>query len=133
MDFLFTSTIAILAEAIVTAIVIFTLYSGYAKGKTYFRLVFTAVFLDIAYLIFFLISRYGSGHITEEVNEEAYYVLLASSHGIVSLAAVIYTIVFFFKAKKAHAQGENYFKNHPKQSVLVGVLWIVSLLSGLVL
>ena len=133
MDFLFSSLVATSLQILVTGTTIFALYSGYTKGKLYFQLAITPIILDTIYLVFFLISRYSSGHITEDFAEEVSYAYLAPLHGIISIVAIIYTFIFFIKAKKAYLADENYFKAHPKQSILIGLLWIVSLISGVVL
>lgn len=119
--------------AIGTAVVLSIVWFGYYRN-VYVKWIswFTAGIL-VAYMTVFLSYRYFTDHMAEHVNSEPNYALIASIHGTISLWAIVQACVMFFFAARVYERGENYFKLRSKSSLLLALLWPLSLLSGMLL
>ena len=116
-----------------TIVVLSILY--YAYYKNIYSVFYARLFLvtSLAYMVSFLWHRYITAHISEEAASEPSYALIASIHGTIALLAIIDTILMVVLMERALARGENYFKMHPKFTVVIATLWPLALLSGLLL
>ena len=88
------------------------------------------LWLMIAYMTSFLLKRYATGHMEEHMERESAYIALAAFHGILSIVAIVLTIVFFYYASKAQKMGTSFFREHVFLSLLLPTLWGISLISG---
>lgn len=121
------------SQVIVVAIMLFVLFRAYRHNVFMVRLAGTTLALEILLVALYLFEQHTSGHIAEEIAEEAPYLMIAIAHGIISLAIMVLSLIFFVLAYRAQRQGENFFKTHPVASGFFAVGWITSLLSGIVL
>ena len=103
---------------------------GYFKNKFCPKITLVTVLVFITYMTSFLMYRYTTGHMSEDVMTEPYYILIASMHGTISLVAVAQACIMFTAARSAFARGENYFVAHKKLSLMLVILWPLALLSG---
>jgi hypothetical protein len=123
------STITLIAELFISAIVYFTLYSGYKKGKFPTFLAGFALLYESVFNITYMVSRVGSQ--TKAAHAEPVLViLLAIIHGTLSLLMFLALIVFFIFAWMKYRKGENYFQSHKILTFIFTFFWTFSILSG---
>ncbi len=130
MEFLFEDLFIHISFAIVTACVIVVTLFAYRRGIFLSRIAWSALLYIIVFVVFFLFRQYDVGHITEHAVSESWYVILASTHGIVSLWAIIQAVVMFFFAHTSYQAGINFFKKNKKWTISLIFVWGVSLVSG---
>ena len=125
------STFTLFTEILVTASVLYILYSGY-KHNIYRK---KLVFITLAYEILFNIS-YMSLRAIEHEKAPAhvhtpFHIAVAAFHGIFSILMFILLIVFLLFAWRRYEKGENFFKEHKKLTWTFIVLWMTAISSGL--
>jgi hypothetical protein len=108
-------------------------YFGYYKNYFSPRRAWLSIFFIIGYATTFLLYRNTIGSIEKHVHTEAWYPLLASVHGTLALSAIALACYVFKKAQSAFRDGMNYFEAHPRTSVALTVLWVFTLVSGLLM
>lgn len=124
------STITLISELFISAIIYYTLYSGYKHNKfpskpAGFALLYEAVF-NISYMVSRVPSHVNASHV-----ESAFTIVLAATHGILSLIMFIALIVFFIFAWKGYKKGENFFQKHKILTLIFTLFWTISILSGI--
>src|SRR4051812_27690607 len=108
------STFTLVTEALVTASVIYILYSGYYKNKfpgvlAGITLGYEALF-NISYMAYrALTHEEASGH-----TDSPFHIGIAIFHGSFSLLMFVLLIVFMLFAWKSYKKGINFFQNHKK-------------------
>jgi hypothetical protein len=123
------STISLIAELFVSAIVYYTLYQGYKKNNFPTRLAFGALTYEILFNISYMVYRVMVH--TETTPESGFEVLVAIVHGILSLVMFVSLIAFFVYAWKKYRQGINFFFDHPVLTKIFGFFWAISVFSGI--
>jgi hypothetical protein len=106
-------------------------YRGYFSDK--FNYHFTKWFMTfvVVYAGSFLLHHFLSIHAADVHSEKgSLYAVLASVHGTVALWAIIHASILFPRAHRAQLCGTNYFKNNPRESIVLVSAWVVSLVSG---
>lgn len=123
------STITLIAEVIISAIIYYTLYSGYLHSKFPRKLAFFALFYEAVFNITYMVSRVPA-HTKAARVESPFVIALAAIHGILSLIMFIALIVFFLVAAKNYKREKNYFKEHKKLTFTFLFFWTFSIVSG---
>ena len=124
------STLTLIAELGVSAIVYFAVYQGFQKGKFPTKLVAFALLYEVIFNISYMVSRVPS-HVRAAAVEKPWITGLAIVHGVLSLLMFIFLIVFFVLAWKNYRRGINFFKNHSVSTYVFLALWTCSVLSGI--
>jgi len=137
MDFFASNTFGSFFYTISAILTLFVVAQGYYKNK-FFRYTANIVAISlVVFTIFYLSYRFGIGHTTEKIEMETvhnkYYVWWAGLHGALSFTAIVYTCTVFVYASQSFNEGGNYFREHPKKSFLLIVLWPVAILSGILI
>ena len=122
------STVSLITELIISTAIFYTFYNGYKHNK--FPTI--VVILALAYEIIFNIS-YMANRTQTQVGKTAkgFELVLAISHGVLSLIMFVALLVFMMLAWSSYKKGHNYFKNH---SILTGIFlffWTLSVASGI--
>ena len=123
------STITLFAEIIISIIIYYSLYSGYKKNKFPLKLSSFALLYEVIFNISHMTTRV-SAHTNAKVSSP-FIILLAITHGILSLIMFIALIVFFILAWRHYRKGENYFKKHKIISIIFLIFWTFSIVSGI--
>ena len=132
MQLIFSEPIPLIVQIMATVAVVAIIAVGYRKNIFLSRFALITMTIEVIYIVVFLAYRYFGGAIAEEAAEEAYYALVASVHGIISLIAFACIFIIFPRAYKAY-RGENYFKKHYIYSATMIISWILALVTGLFL
>jgi len=122
----FARAIFVVGTVVVTGIV----WYGYRKNifSPWFAWLTTLVF--VAYMCAFLLYRFAFGYMQEEIESNATYKIIGMIHGVISLAAIVYTCLVFIYAERTFSRGENYFTQHKKSTVILLALWPLALITG---
>jgi uncharacterized membrane protein YozB (DUF420 family) len=123
------STITLLAELGISAIIYYTLYQGYKHNKFPSILAGGALLYEAIFNISYMVSRVST-HVKALPLDSKFEVALAIVHGILSLIMFIALIVFFIFAWTRYRKGMNYFQNHKALTALFLVFWTFSIVSG---
>ena len=123
------SIVTLVTELFVTASVYFIIWKAYSAG-IFLRFFAFAV---LAYEVLFNISYMLSRELGEKGNVvySPYETGLAIFHGTFSLVMFLALVLFFLKAARVYARGENYFLRHSRLTSFFIVAWGVSILSGI--
>lgn len=123
------STITLITELLVSAVVYYTLYKGYKHNKFRTKLAFTALIYETLFNISYMFSRVPS-HAKAAKATPVTIIFLAIIHGVLSLIMFVALVVFFIVAWKKYKNGVNYFKEHKKLTTTFLVFWTFSIVSG---
>lgn len=124
------STITLVAEIFISAIIYYTLYQGYAHSKFPVKLAGFALLYEMFFNISYMASQ-TPHHVKAARVESPFIISLAIIHGVLSLIMFLALIAFFVFAWTRYRKGVNYFQSH---KVLTGVFtffWTFSILSGI--
>ncbi len=124
------STITLIAEIIISCIVFYTFYRSYMHNKFPTPLVAFALLYEITFNISYMATRVSAN--TEKI-EIPWHIVLAASHGILSLIMFISLIIFMLLAWKNYRKGINYFKQHKYITIIFLIFWSISIISGILL
>jgi len=126
------STAALFAEIIISAIVLYIFYSSFKQNRLPYRLVVFALiyetFFNVGYMVYKTLNH--------SVPQSAYsrlYLVLGMCHGILSLVMFIVLIIFLMIAWKNYRKKINYFKKHTALTIIFLILWLISVMSGILL
>jgi hypothetical protein len=125
------STITLCAEIVVSAMVLYSIYWGYMKGKFPVALAGAALLYEILFNVTYMISRLGTQ--TDNQFITPVDLILAITHGTLSLIMFITLIIFFILAWIGYRKGINYFKAHRTSTIVFIIFWTISVLSGILL
>ena len=125
------STVTLVMEMIVGALIYLILYRGYVRNIFPSKLAFFAIgyeiVFNVGYMLYRTISVPSTAHLSPTLK------MVAALHGILSLIMLIVVVVFFLRATKGYAQKINYFAVHKVKTFLFVFFWTISLLSGIFL
>ncbi len=125
------STIALLAELLVSLAIFYTIYQGYKRNKLPEKVAIGALFyeilFDISYMVYRLSPTRDSGA------NKSLLTGLGIFHGTLSLLMFVSLIVFFVLAIKNYRRNINYFLIHKRATFVFLVFWSLSVISGIVL
>ena len=125
------STLTLLAEVIVASLIFFVVYTGYAHNnfqkKTTEWTIGYEIIVNVGYMLYRSIAHPQSYALSSLLK------VVAMAHGILSLAMLIWVVVFFLKARRGYASGENYFKKHRIVTMAFTACWLASIFSGIFL
>lgn len=124
------STFTLFTEAIVTATILYVIYSGYVKGKFPVRIAATALTYEILFNISYMASRLLTHEDSSQYPDSAFHIALAIFHGTFSLVMFVFLLVFIFFAWRGYRAGTNYFRVHKKLMVIFLVSWLIAVASG---
>ena len=97
------STITLCAEIVVSAMVLYSIYWGYMKGKFPVALAGAALLYEILFNVTYMISRLGTQ--TDNQFITPVDLILAITHGTLSLIMFITLIIFFILAWIGYRKG----------------------------
>ena len=124
------STITLITELFITAAVLYIFYSGYNKNKFPVVLAVIAVgyetLLNISYMVYRALTHSESSSV-----ESTFEIALAIFHGTLSLVMFVTLVIFLFLAWKNYKNGINFFEKHKLASVTFILLWLSSVVSGI--
>jgi len=124
------STIALLAELLVSLAIFYTIYQGYKRGKLPEKVAIGAlvyeILFDISYMIYRLPTR-------ESGANKSLITGLGIFHGTLSLFMLFGLIAFFVLAIKNYRRNVNYFLVHKRSMFVFLFFWSLSVVSGAVL
>jgi hypothetical protein len=125
------STITLVMELIIAAIIFHIIYNGYVKNifskkVTFFAIAYETIF-NVGYMIYRTVAAPSTSNLSVALK------IVAALHGILSLIILIAVFFFFLRANKEYVKNVNSFKVHHIQTKLFLFSWIVSLLSGIFL
>ncbi|HVZ12275.1 MAG TPA: hypothetical protein VG965_04560 [Patescibacteria group bacterium] len=123
------SSITLFAELIISAVIYFTLYSGYKNNKFPTIPAAAALIYELIFNITYMAGRVPS-HVKVAKIEKPSIVILAIVHGVLSLIMFIALIVFFIVAWKNYKKGVNYFREHKTQTMIFIFFWTFSIVTG---
>lgn len=125
-----TSTITLIAELFISAIIYYTFYLGYKHNKFPIKLAAFALLYEIIFNISYMASRVGAQ--TESKFLPPAVILFAAVHGILSLLMFILLVIYFILAWKNYKKDTNYFKTHKVITILFFIFWTFSIASGII-
>jgi hypothetical protein len=136
MDFIASNEFGSLFYSVSGVMVLIILWRAYFGGVFPARAATRLMWVVVAFTLFYLGYRFGTGYtpskIAEHANTNAWYRYQAAFHGIVSTWAIVQATVMFMCARKVFARGENYFRQRPRMTAVLALLWVILLLSFLV-
>lgn len=126
------STVTLCAEIVISAIILFVFYEGYAhkrfrKGLAAFALGYETLF-NISYMVFRSVQHIA----TDTGQDSAVVTALAIIHGILSLVMFVSLVIFLVLAWRAYDKKRNFFKDHRIVTWTFIMLWLLSVFSGIV-
>ena len=123
------STITLFAELVISAIIYYTLYSGFKHNKFPVKLAGFAIFYETVFNITYMAMQ-APHHVKAARMESPFIVGLAIVHGILSLLMFLALIVFLIVAWTRYRKGVNYFANHKILTSIFLFFWTFSIVSG---
>lgn len=124
------STIALLAELLVSLAIFYTFFQGYRRNKLPEKVAIGAlvyeILFDISYMIYRLPTR-------ESGANKRLITGLGIFHGTLSLLMLLGLIAFFVLAIKYYRRNVNYFLVHKRPMFVFLFFWSLSVISGAVL
>jgi hypothetical protein len=124
------STVALLAEILVSAAVFYVFYQGYKRNKLPEKVAIGAVLyevvFDVSYMIYRLPARENGAH-------KSLVTGLGIAHGTLSLLLLISLVVFIAPTVKSYRRNVNYFLVHKRLAFVFLLCWTLSAISGGVL
>ncbi len=130
LSFLFSSEFGRLFFVIGTVVVLTLVRYGYFKNIFFPKLSKCTVIILVTYIILFLFYRFQTGHMSEHMVHEPWYIVLAIHHGMISLLAIVLTCYVFLKAIASLKYNQNYFQDHKILTLILTLSWPWALLSG---
>jgi membrane-bound metal-dependent hydrolase YbcI (DUF457 family) len=121
------STVTLVAELFVSAIVYYTFYRGYKDDKFPEKLAIGAIVYEALFDIGYMVHRVPA---QENKLNKPLVIALGATHGILSLLMFLGLILFFVFAIKNYRKGVNYFKVHKKLTFVFLFFWTLSIISG---
>ncbi len=122
------STITLGSEFLVTAGVLYTFWSGYARAKFPYALVAVTLGYETLVNVSYMVMRTATHGGTAQ--DSAFDVGLAIFHGSFSLLMYVALIAFLIVAWRRYRTGDNFFRAHPRFLALFITLWLIAVLSG---
>lgn len=123
------STITLVAELGISAIIYYSIYKGYRHNKFPSLLAGFALLYEAVFNISYMVSQ--APHHAKALRVESPFVVgLAITHGVLSLLMFIALIVFFIFAWTRYRKGVNYFQNHKVLTWIFLFFWTFSIVSG---
>jgi len=123
------STIALIAEIFISAIILYLFYIAYKKNRFSYNLAIFALAYEILFNLSYMVSRTGT---TKKIpGLPASIIFLAIFHGIFSLVMFIGLVVFLIFAWCNYRKGVNYFFVHKKMTIIFIILWLIAVFSGI--
>ncbi|HYK08667.1 MAG TPA: hypothetical protein VEW42_04180 [Candidatus Eisenbacteria bacterium] len=123
------STITLLAELGISAIIYYTLYQGYTHNKFPTLLAGFALLYETIFNISYMVSRVPT-HAKALHVDYPIIIALAIVHGVLSLIMFIALIIFFIIAWTRYKKDVNYFQNHKVLTMVFLFFWTFSIVSG---
>ena len=137
MEYLASNTFGTTFYASIAAIVIYCVAQAYLYNLFFQRTFRVVVLILVAFSIFFLWYRFGTGYTSERMNEQSqldsFYVWWAALHGILSSLAILLTCSIAVFAESSQKRGENFYRNNKKFTFFFIMLWPTALLFGVML
>ena len=125
------STLTLLAEVVVASLIFFVVYSGYARNNFKQKMAKWTIGYEVVFNVGYMLYR-SFAH-PQSFALSPLLKTVALLHGMLSLALVVWVIIFFLKARTGYTLGENYFKKHRILTAVFGICWLVSIFSGVLL
>lgn len=125
----FFSTITLCTELVISAVIYYTLYSGYKHNKFPTLLAGLALLYEITFNISYMASRVPSQQHAAKV-ASPFLIGLAIVHGLLSLIMFVALVVFFIFAWSIYRKGQNYFASHKILTWSFLIFWTFSIVSG---
>ena len=123
------SSISLIAELIISGIIISVIYQGYKNNVFFSKLTFFALAYEVLFNISYMVRR---SDISEEVKPKlSFETALAITHGVLSLVMFISLIIFLLLAWKNYKKRINYFKENKKMTFTFVIFWLISVVSGM--
>ena len=127
------STITLIAEVLISCIVLYIFYSGYVKNRLPYRWVVFALTYEVLFNITYMVYS-ALNHVRQSVDTDtALQTGLAIFHGTLSLIMFIALVVFLAVAWRRYKRGENYFRKHGHLTLIFIAFWLLAVCSGIVL
>jgi hypothetical protein len=124
------STIALLAEILVSSAIFYTFYQGYKHDKLPEKVAIGALVYEVIFNISYMIYRLPA---RETGANKSLLTGLGIFHGTLSLLMFVSLITFFVLAIKNYRRNVNYFLVHKRPTFVFLFFWSLSVLSGFVL
>ena len=125
----FVEAVFVIGTVVVLSIVWFAYYRN--KFSPWFSMLSTLVF--VTYMVAFLYHSHVTGSMEEHAATIPFFAFLGAVHGIISLLAIVVTLVAFYRAEPTFRRGGNFFTAHPQLSLFIALLWPAALISGMLL
>jgi len=124
------STFTLLTEALVTASVLYILYSGYYKNRFPSKLVVVTLAYETLFNISYMSYR-ALSHADDSAHpDSSFHIAIAIFHGTFSLLMFIALIIFMYYAWKNYRQGINFFQKFKKLTLIFLIAWLIAVFSG---
>ncbi|MDD5397263.1 MAG: hypothetical protein PHW24_04380 [Candidatus Moranbacteria bacterium] len=125
------STITLIMELFIGALIFFIIQQGYVKNVFSKRLAFFAIGYEIIFNVGYMVYRtIGAPSVS---NLSPALKITAALHGVLSLVMLFVIIAFFVRANREYGERVNSFVFHKIQTWLFMFFWSLSLLSGIFL
>jgi hypothetical protein len=124
------STVALLAELLVSLAVFYTFYQGYKRNKLPEKVAIGAIVYEILFDISYMLYRSPT---RESGANKTLLTGFGIFHGSLSLLMFVSLIVFFILAIKNYRRDINYFLIHKRSTFAFLVFWSLSVISGVIL
>jgi len=124
------STFTLLTEALVTASVLYILYSGYYKNRFPAQLTAVTLLYETLFNISYMSYR-ALSHVDNSTHpDSSFHIALAIFHGTFSLFMFIALIIFMYFAWKNYKNGINFFQKFKKLTLVFLIAWLIAVVSG---
>src|ERR1035437_4411588 len=124
------STIALLAELLVSLAIFYTFFQGYRRNKLPEKVAIGALVYEILFDISYMIYRLP---VRESGTNKSLLTGLGIFHGTLSVLMLLSLIVFFILAIRNYRRNVNYFLVHKRATFVFLFFWSLSVVSGVVL
>jgi len=124
------STVALLAELLVSLAVFYTFYQGYKRNKLPEKVAIGAIVYEILFDISYMLYRSPT---RESGANKTLLTGFGIFHGALSLLMFVSLIAFFILAIKNYRRNVNYFLIHKRSTLAFLVFWSISVISGVIL
>jgi len=124
------STFTLVTETLVTASILYILYTGYYQNK--FSPLLTGITLayEVLFNISYMTYRALSHQDSTAHPDSGFHIALAAFHGIFSLLMFVLLLVFMFFAWKNYSKGINFFRERKKLTAIFLAAWMIAVISG---
>ena len=124
------STVALLAEILVSVAVLFVFYQGYKRNRLLEKIAIGTLIYETIFDISYMVYRSSE---SKSHTHSALVTGLGVLHGTLSLAMFLGLIAFFVLAIKNYRRGVNYFFVHKRLTSAFLFFWMLSVVSGVLL